>query len=36
MQNPVERETLSRNILTLIDKEAAKSYVGLILQAIRK
>jgi UDP-N-acetylglucosamine--N-acetylmuramyl-(pentapeptide) pyrophosphoryl-undecaprenol N-acetylglucosamine transferase len=36
MQNPAERQTLSRNILTMIDKDAAKRYVDLILQAVRK
>ncbi len=36
MQNPAERQTLSRNILTMIDKDAAKRYVDLIYQAVRK
>lgn len=35
MQNPAERQNLSRNILTMIDKDAAKRYVDLILQAVR-
>lgn len=36
MQNPAERATLSRNIVGMIDKDAAKKYVDLIYQAIEK
>lgn len=36
MRNPAERQTLSRNILTMIDKDAAKRYVDLIYQIVKE
>lgn len=36
MKNPAERQTLNRNILTMIDKDAAKKYVDLISEVARK
>ena len=34
MQNPAERATLSRNIIGMIDKDAAKRYADLIYKAV--